>query len=209
VWHVSTSPLVTILQNPCPLKTKPPRQGVWICWTTLAQTSFINSTPWSCTFTSTLGPPAWVAASPYFLESAAAIQKAVKAGECNNREELRKRNDKEVVEKAQTKKGRRLLANTVDKMEECDPTTSFGEAYGKQLEVEEVHVDTEHSREQRENTQYLITKFEGLIAKATTPQEKSAYECTHQSCFNKMFIQNCINCFEPWDTSHRPWTQSR
>ena len=26
----------------------------------LAQTSFINSTPWICTFTSTLGPPAWV-----------------------------------------------------------------------------------------------------------------------------------------------------
>jgi len=135
-------------------------------------------------------------ASPYFLESAAAIQKAVKAGECSNREELRKRNDKEVVEKAQTKKGRRLLANTVDKMEECDPTTSFGEAYGKQLQVEEVRVETEHSREQRENTQYLITMLEGLIAKATTPQEKSAYERTHQSCFNKMFIQNCINCFE-------------
>jgi hypothetical protein len=31
-------------------------------------------------------------ASPCFLESAAAIQKAMKAGECSNREELRKRN---------------------------------------------------------------------------------------------------------------------
>ena len=89
-----------------------------------------------------------------------------------------------------------MLANTVDEMEECDPTTSFGEAYGKKLEVEEVCVETERSREQRENTQYLITMLEGLIAKVTTPQEKSAYEHTHQSCFNKMFIQSCINCFE-------------
>jgi hypothetical protein len=76
----------------------------------------------------------------------------------------------------QTKKDRRLLANTVDEMEEGDPTTSFAEAYGKQLELEEVRVETERSREQRENTQYLITMLEGLIAKATTPQEKSAYE---------------------------------
>ena len=115
-------------------------------------------------------------ASPYFLETAAAIQKAVQVAECSNREELRKRNDKELVEKAQTKKGRRLLANTIDEVEECDPTTSFGEAYGKQLELETVRVETERSREQRENTQYLMTMFEGLIAKATTPQEKSAYE---------------------------------
>jgi len=28
---------------------------------------------------------------------------------------------------------------------ECDPTTSFGEAYGKQLELETVRVETEHS----------------------------------------------------------------
>jgi hypothetical protein len=62
-------------------------------------------------------------ASPYFLESAAAIQKAVKAGECSNREDLPiKRNDKEVVEKSQTKKDRRFLSNTV--------------AYGKQLELD-------------------------------------------------------------------------
>jgi hypothetical protein len=39
-------------------------------------------------------------ANPYFLESAAAIQKTVKAGECINREELRKRNDKESGEGA-------------------------------------------------------------------------------------------------------------
>jgi hypothetical protein len=57
----------------------------------------------------------------------------------------------EVVEKAQTKKGRRLLVNTVDEMEECDRTTSFGEEYGKQLELEEVRVETECSREQCEN----------------------------------------------------------
>jgi CheY-like chemotaxis protein len=42
--------------------------------------------------------------------------------------------------------------------------------------LEEVRVETERSREQRENTQYLITMLEGLIAKATTPEEKKAYE---------------------------------
>ena len=42
--------------------TKPPRPSVWISWPQLAQTSFLNSTPWSCTFTCSLGPPAWVAA---------------------------------------------------------------------------------------------------------------------------------------------------
>jgi hypothetical protein len=47
-------------------------------------------------------------ASPYFLESAAAIQKAVKAGECSNREELRKRNNKELLDKAHTKKAMKL-----------------------------------------------------------------------------------------------------
>ncbi len=97
-------------------------------------------------------------------------------GECRYREEFRKRNDKEVVEKTQTKKDSRLFASTVDEMEKCDPTTSFGEVYGKHLELEEVCVETERSREQRENTQYLITMLEGLITKATTPQEKRAYE---------------------------------
>jgi hypothetical protein len=67
----------------------------------------------------------------------------VKVGECNNPEELHKRNDEEAVEKAQTKKDRRLLANTVDEMEEYDPTTSFEEAYDKQSELEEVRVETE------------------------------------------------------------------
>ena len=61
--------------------------------------------------------------SPCFLESAAAIQKAMKAGECSNREELRKRNNKELLDKAHTKKAMKLLANTVEEMEECDPTT--------------------------------------------------------------------------------------
>ncbi len=54
--------------------------------------------------------------------------------------------------------------------------TSFGEAYGKQLELEEVRVETERSREQRENTQYLITMYQGLITETTTPQEKSEYQ---------------------------------
>jgi hypothetical protein len=114
--------------------------------------------------------------SPYFLETAEATQQAVEAGDCSNRDELRKRNDKELQEKAQAKKGRKLLMNTVDEMEDCGPTSSFGEAYSKQLELEEVRVETEHSREQRENTQYLIRMVEGLIAKATTAEEKSAYE---------------------------------
>jgi hypothetical protein len=115
-------------------------------------------------------------ASPYFLESAAAIQKAVKAAECTNRLDLRKRNEKEQLEKMQGKKARKLLKDCVDEMEECGPATSFGEAYGKQLELEEVRVETERSREQRENTQYLITMYQGLIAEATTPQEKSEYQ---------------------------------
>jgi hypothetical protein len=115
-------------------------------------------------------------ASPCFLESAAAIQKAVKEAECTNREDVRKRNDKETLEKMHAKKGKKLLKDSVDEMEECGPTTSFGEAYGKQLELEEVRVETERSREQRENTQYLITMLQGLIAKATTPHEKSEYE---------------------------------
>jgi hypothetical protein len=114
-------------------------------------------------------------ASPYFLESAAAIQKAVKEADCTNRLDLRKRNEKEQLEKMQGKKGRKLLKDCVDEMEECGPATSFGEAYGKQLELEEVRVETERSREQRENTQYLITMCQGLIAEATTPQEKSEY----------------------------------
>ena len=46
--------------------------------------------------------------SPYFLETAAAIQKVVQTAECSNREELRKRNDKELLEKTQDKKGRKL-----------------------------------------------------------------------------------------------------
>jgi hypothetical protein len=50
--------------------------------------------------------------------------------------------------------------------------TSFGAAYGKQLELEEVRVETERSREQRENTQYLITMYQGLITEATTPQNE-------------------------------------
>ncbi len=76
----------------------------------------------------------------------------------------------------QAKKDRKLLKDTVDEMEECGPTTSFGEAYSMQLELEEVRVETERSREQRENTKYLMTMLEGLIAKAITPQEKSEYE---------------------------------
>ena len=115
-------------------------------------------------------------ASPYFLESAAAIQKAVKEADCTNRLDLRKRNEKEQLEKMEGKKSRKLLKDCVDEMQECGPATSFGEAYGKQLELEAVRVETERSREQRENTQYLITMYQGLIAEATTPQEKSEYQ---------------------------------
>jgi hypothetical protein len=64
----------------------------------------------------------------------------------------------------------------VDEMEECGPANSFGVSYGKQLELQEVRVETERSREQRENTQYLITMYQGLIVEATTPQEKSEYQ---------------------------------
>ncbi len=114
--------------------------------------------------------------SPYFLGAAEAIQQAVETGDHSNRDELSKRNDKELQEKAQVKKGRKLLMNTVDEMKECSPTSSFGEAYSNQLELEEVRVETERSREQCENTQYLIRMVEGLIAKATTTEEKIAYE---------------------------------
>jgi hypothetical protein len=100
----------------------------------------------------------------------------VKDAECSNREELRKRNDKETLEKMHAKKGMKLLKDSVDEMEECGPTTSFGQAYEKQLELEEVRVETDRSREQRENTQYLISMLQGLIAQAATPQEKSEYE---------------------------------
>jgi hypothetical protein len=61
-------------------------------------------------------------ASPYFLESAAAIQKAVKEAECTNREDVRKRNDKETLEKMHAKKGKKLLKDSVDEMEECGPS---------------------------------------------------------------------------------------
>ncbi len=117
-------------------------------------------------------------ASPHFLESAAAIQKTVKDSECTNGEDLCKRNDKETLEKMQAKKIKKLLKDSVDEMQECDPTptTSFGETYDKQLELEEVRVETERSREQRENTQNLISMLQGLIAQAVTPQEKSEYE---------------------------------
>jgi hypothetical protein len=134
-------------------------------------------------------------ASPYFLESAAAIQKAVQAAECSNREELRKRNDKDLLEKAQTKKGKRLLGDTIDEVGECDPTTSFGEAYAKQLDMEAVRVETERSREQRENTQYLVTMLQGLIAKATTPEEKKAYEADLVDLMRQAVAQAKLKAF--------------
>ncbi len=56
-WHGSIPSLVTILQNLFPLTTKTLRQSV--C-PQLAQRSLTNSTPWTCTSTSTLGPPPWV-----------------------------------------------------------------------------------------------------------------------------------------------------
>ena len=72
--------------------------------------------------------------SPYFLETTEVIQQEVDAGDCSNRDELSKRNDKELQEKVQTKKVRKLLMNTVDEMEECGPTSSF-ETCSKQLEL--------------------------------------------------------------------------
>jgi hypothetical protein len=76
----------------------------------------------------------------------------------------------------EAKKAKKLLKDTVDEMEECGPTTAFAEAYDKQLDLEAVRVETEPSREERENTQYLMTMLERLIAKATTPDQKSEYE---------------------------------
>jgi hypothetical protein len=70
-------------------------------------------------------------------------------------------------------RARKFLKDSVDEMEECGPSL---EVYGNQLELEEVRVETERSREQLENTQYLITMLQGLFAKATTPHEKSEYE---------------------------------
>ena len=46
----------------------------------------------------------------------------MKGGECINREELRKRNDKETLEKMEAKKAKKLLKDTVFEMEECGPT---------------------------------------------------------------------------------------
>jgi hypothetical protein len=46
--------------------------------------------------------------SPYFLESATAIQKDVKEAECTNREDVCKRNDKETLEKMHANKGKKI-----------------------------------------------------------------------------------------------------
>ena len=112
----------------------------------LAQTSLINFTPWNFTSTSTLGPPLWGAATaPIFskLLQAAAIQEAVKASDLANREQLRKRNVDDLEQQAKGKKGKALLINNINEMEDCGPTSSFGAAYDKQLELESVRVDTE------------------------------------------------------------------
>jgi hypothetical protein len=50
--------------------------------------------------------------SPYFLQTAEEIQNAVQKGPVPNRDELRKRNAKELDEEALKKKGRTLLTNT-------------------------------------------------------------------------------------------------
>ena len=43
-----------------------------------------------------------------------------------------------------------MLINNINEMEDCGPTSSFGAAYEKQLELESVRVETERSREERE-----------------------------------------------------------
>jgi hypothetical protein len=55
-----------------------------------------------------------------------------------------------VEQQAKGKKGKALLINNINEMEDHDPTSSCGAAYEKQLELESVRVETERSREERE-----------------------------------------------------------
>ena len=89
---------------------------------------------------------------------------------------MRKRNTDELEQEAKAKKGKPVLINNVDEMEECGLTSSFGGTNEKQLHLESVRVETERSREERKRTQHLIRMLEGLITSATTPEEKNEYK---------------------------------
>ena len=125
--------------------------------------------------------------SPYFLETTAAIQEAVKVADLVNREQLCKRND-DVEQQAKGKKGKALLINNINEMEDYDPTSSFGAAYEKQVEIESVCVETELSREERERRRDLIQMLEVLIASDSTPEEKSEYK-TELVCLMLQTVQ--------------------
>ena len=81
-----------------------------------------------------------------------------------------------------------MLINNINEMEDGGPTSSFGAAYVKQLELESVCVDTEHSREECERRCDLILMLEGLIASASTPEEKSEYK-TELVCLMRQAVQ--------------------
>ena len=123
--------------------------------------------------------------SPYFLETAEAIQKAVKEAAISNRSELRKKNEEDLDQEAKTKKrkhGKPLLVNSVEEMDEitASSSSSFGAEYQKQLQLETIRVETERSRvetersrERRESLQYQIKMLEDLIAGAASAEDKN------------------------------------
>ncbi len=138
VWHGSTPSLVTILQNLFPPKTKTLRQHLETVTTVHGKNKFHPMDLYL-----------------YFHFGSATVGDCDRLHKRNDKEfqeNLHKRNDKEFQEKVQSKKTRRFLTDTVDEMEECGPTSSFGQAYNRQLELEEMRVETERSRKQRENT---------------------------------------------------------
>ena len=81
-----------------------------------------------------------------------------------------------------------MLINNINEMEDHAPTSSCGAAYEKQLELESVRVETERSREERERRRDLIQILEGLIASASTPEEKSEYK-TELVCLMRQAVQ--------------------
>ena len=123
--------------------------------------------------------------SPYFLETAEAIQKAVKEAAISNRSELRKKNEEDLDQEAKTKKrkhGKPLLVNSVEEMDEitASSSSSFGAEYQKQLQLETIRVETERSRvetersrERRESLQFQIKMLEDLIAGAASAEDKN------------------------------------
>ena len=123
--------------------------------------------------------------SPYFLETAEAIQKAVKEAAISNRSELRKKNEEDLDQEAKTKKrkhGKPLLVNSVEEMDEitASSSSSFGAEYQKQLQLETIRVETERSRvetersrERRESLQFQIKMLEDVIAGAASAEDKN------------------------------------